>query len=131
MSRVLAVDPGEVRIGVAVSDPTGVVARPLTVLEHTSRAQDAEAILGLARREGADIVIVGLPLGDDGEVGPQARRALRLAEAVRQASSITVATWDESGSTKAARRGLGKDPMLDARAAAVILQDYLDAQAQA
>lgn len=130
MRRVLAVDPGEARIGIAISDPTGVVARPLIVLEHTSRPQDAQAILDLARREEADVVIVGLPLDEEGHVGPQARRALRLADALRQASSMPVTTWDESGSTQAARRGSGKDPMLDARAAAVILQDYLDAQAQ-
>ena len=73
---------------------------------------------------------MGLPLDGEGEVGPQARRALRLVEALRQVSALPVTTWDESGSTQAARRGRGKDPMLDPRAAAVILQDYLDAQAQ-
>jgi len=129
MRRLLAVDPGEVRIGIAVSDPSGLVARPLTVLGHTSRAQDAQAIVGLARQEGAEMILVGLALDADGEVGPQARRAERLAETLRQTSSIPVATWDESGSTQAARRGRGQDPMLDARAAAVILQDYLNAQA--
>ena len=72
--------------------------------------------------------MIGVALNSEGEVGPQARRGLRLAEAIRQQTSVPVETWDESGSTQAARRGGRDDPMLDARAAAVILQEFLDAQ---
>jgi putative Holliday junction resolvase len=129
MSRILAVDPGEVRIGLAVSDPTATVARPLVVVRHTSRADDARAIHQAAQTQGAELIVVGLALDSDGQVGPQARRALRLVEALRQSGTTPVATWDESGSTKEASRRGEEDPMLDARAAAVILQDYLDAQA--
>ena len=129
MTCVLAIDPGEARIGVAVSDASGTVARPLTVMQHTSRPSDARAILDLAREHQAGAIVVGLALDMEGDVGPQARRALRLVDALRELSPITVTTWDESGSTRAAQRGRPRDAMLDARAAAVVLQDYLDAQA--
>ncbi len=127
-SPVLSVDPGEVRIGLAISDPTRTIARPLEVIRHFSRAADALAILDRAARHGAGAIVIGLALNSEGEVGPQARRGLRLAEAIRQQTSLPVETWDESGSTQAARRGGRDDPMLDARAAAVILQEFLNAQ---
>ncbi len=127
--RILAVDPGDVRIGLALSDPTGLIARPLKVLQHTARAEDAEAILQIAHEHEVGKIIVGLALDLDGEVGPQARKALRLIENLRSAGSFPIEPWDESGSTQAARRGNQRDPMLDARAAAVLLQEYLNAQA--
>jgi putative Holliday junction resolvase len=125
---VLAVDPGEARIGLAVSDPTQTIARPLEILRHTSRAADARAILERAFLHGAGVIVIGLALDSEGEMGPQARRAMRLVEALRELTPLTVDTWDESGSTKAARKGRRDDPLLDARAAAVILQEYLDAR---
>jgi putative holliday junction resolvase len=131
VSLVLAVDPGEARLGVAVSDPTGTVARPLTTLTHTSRDRDAAAIADLARNHEATLIVVGLPLDSEGQIGPRARRSLRLAEALRGAGPIPVKTWDESGSTVAAARERRSDRSLDARAAAVILQDFLDAQTNA
>jgi len=124
---VLSVDPGEVRIGLAVSDPTRTIARPLEVMRHTSRAADVLGILERVARQGAGAIVVGVAMNSEGEVGPQARRGLRLAEALRQQTSVPVETWDESGSTLAARRGGRDDPMLEARAAAVILQEYLNA----
>ena len=126
-SPVLSVDPGEVRIGLAISDPTRTIARPLEVMRHTSRAADVLGILERVARQGAGAIVVGVAMNSEGEVGPQARRGLRLAEALRQQTSVPVETWDESGSTLAARRGDRDDPMLDARAAAVMLQEYLDA----
>ena len=125
---VLAVDPGEVRIGLAISDPTQAIARPLEVLRHSSRAADAQAILERATRHSASTIVIGLALDSEGEIGAQARRAVRLTEALRELTSLTIETWDESGSTQAARRGKRDDPLLDARAAAVILQEYLDAR---
>lgn len=124
---ILAIDPGEVRIGLALSDPTQTIARPLEVMRHVSRAADVRAILERAVRDGVGAIVVGLALDSEGEVGAQARRALRLVDALRQATTLPVETWDESGSTAAARRGRREDPLLDARAAAVILQEYLDA----
>jgi len=123
--RVLAVDPGEVRIGLAVSDPTCLIARPLKVIRHASRQLDAEAILAEAVSQGAGTIVVGIALDMEGEIGPQARRALRLVEVLRSLSDLLVTTWDESGSTLAAGK---RDALVDARAAAVILQEYLNAQ---
>lgn len=125
---VMAIDPGEVRIGLAISDPTGTIARPLEVVRHTSRTADVQAILHRASRLGARSLLVGLALDADGAVGPQARRGLRLAEALRAETDLPVDTMDESGSTLAARRPARSDPLLDARAAAVFLQEYLNAQ---
>lgn len=124
---ILAVDPGEVRIGLAICDPTSTIARPLRVIRHKSRPQDAAEIAAIAADHGAVLILVGLPLDDEGEVGHQARRSLRLVEELRNATDMAVETWDESGSTKMAG---SKDSMIDARAAAYVLQDYLDTLAR-
>lgn len=124
-TRILAVDPGEVRIGLAISDPTGTIARPLKVITHTARKRDAETILAEAEAQEAAAIVVGLALDMEGEIGPQARRAMRLVEVLRSLTELPVITWDESGSTQAASQGHAE---LDARAAAVILQEYLNAQ---
>lgn len=126
---ILAVDPGEARIGLAVSDPEGRIARPLRVLRHTSRPADARAIAEEAKTLGAALLLVGLPLDEEGESGPQARKAIRLADALRAQTSIPVEMWDESGSTQAAAALRHSKTEIDARAAALILQDYLDARA--
>ncbi len=128
MSRIIAVDPGDKRHGLAISDPTGLIARPLLVLEHTSRAGDAREIVLAAEEHGADMILVGIPYDSEGNPGPQARKALRLAEALGETTTIPILTWDESGSTQAALQIHKADQLLDARAAAVILQEYLNAQ---
>jgi len=128
MSRILAVDPGDVRIGLAVSDPTRTLARPLRTLQHRSRREDVKQILRMAQEQEAAMILVGIPYDIDGKVGPQARKALRLLEALRAATNIPVVPWDESGSTAEAMQLPSSRAELDARAAAVILQDYLDAQ---
>lgn len=133
--RILAVDPGEKRLGIALSDPTGTLATPLQVLAHVSRAADAQAIARLAQQHSAARIIIGQALDDEGEPTPQARHAERLAEAVRTETSLPVELWDESGSTqeaRAARLAMGvsrkkRSGHLDEIAAAVILQSYLDA----
>lgn len=129
MSRILAVDPGDKRIGIAISDPTGLIARPLLVLEHSSRTADAIEIIQIAENHEASTIVVGIPYDADGNTGPQARKSFRLVEAIAETTSIPIHTWDESGSTQAALRRHKRDPLLDAHAAAVILQEYLDAQA--
>lgn len=136
--RILAVDPGEKRIGVAVSDPSGTIANPLTVLKHVSRPVDAQAIASLAREQKAGLIVIGEALDDEGEPTLQSRRASRLAEAVRQQTDIPVVMWDESGSTQAARQAriaMGSSRKkrrghLDELAATYILQTYLDAHDQ-
>ncbi len=133
--RILAVDPGEKRIGIAVSDLTRTIANPLTVLKHTAREIDAATIATLAREQDAVKIVVGQALNDEGEETPSSRHAARLAEAIRLQTDIAVEMWDESGSTNAAqaayiemgipRRKRGGH--LDQIAATIILQSYLDA----
>jgi len=127
LSRVLAVDPGDARIGLALSDELRVIARPLNVLEHRSRAGDVDAILEAARQHGAGLILVGVPYDRAGQAGPQARKALRLIEALRLEGDFEVRGWDETGSTEHAQELGGGQGALDARAAAVILQEFLDA----
>lgn len=131
--KVLAVDPGEKRIGLAISDPTGTLARPLMVIRHEARAKDAEKIAEVVKDEAVDLIVVGWALDSEGEIGYRARKALRLAEAVRQETDIMIKMWDESGTTQAAiqnRIELGVSRMkrqghLDALAASILLQDFL------
>jgi len=136
--RILAVDPGEKRLGIALSDPTGTIANPLTVLKHVSRPIDAAAIAQLACENQAGLIVVGQPLDADGQPTMQGRRAARLADAIRGQTHLPVVLWDESGSTAAARQALitmgvarrKRRGHLDDLAATYILQTYLDAQAE-
>lgn len=131
----MAVDPGEKRIGLAVSDPTGMFARPLRVIEHTARAVDAALIATEAAEQDAVRIIVGQAMDDEGRPSPEGRKAARLAEAVQSQTSLPVELWDESFSTQTARQtrlamGVNRKKRsghLDDVAAAVILQSYLDA----
>lgn len=132
--RILAIDPGEKHLGVAISDSNGIIASPLTILKHISRAIDAAAIAQLADEHQAGLILVGQALDDEGQATPQSRRANRLAEAIRLQTSLPVLMWDESGSTQAARQarmamGVSRRMRrghLDDLAATVILQSYLD-----
>jgi putative Holliday junction resolvase len=126
--RILAVDPGDARIGIAISDALGLIARPLTVIGHINRAEDAKRIANLAQEHEAQSILVGLPLDQDSEVSHQARKTLRLVSEIQSNTDLPVLTWDESGSTEAAKPFSPDNDMLDAYAAAVILQDYLDVQ---
>lgn len=132
--RILAVDPGEKRIGIALSDPSGMIANPLTVLKHVSRAIDAAMIAQLAQEHEAGRIIVGQALDDENQPTPQSRRAYRLAAAIRSQTRLPVELWDETGSTQAAqaaRIAMGvsrrkRRGHLDDIAATYILQTYLD-----
>lgn len=135
--RVLAVDPGEKRLGIAISDPSGTIANPLTVLQHISRPVDAATIAQLAQDNQAGQIVIGQALDEEGLPTPEGRRAARLAEAVRLQTDLPVELWDESGSTQAARQArlnMGvsrrkRSGHLDDLAATYILQSYLDALA--
>jgi putative Holliday junction resolvase len=131
--RVLAVDPGDKRIGLAISDPTGTISRPLCVIEHVSRAKDAQKIVDISIENGTDLIVVGWALDSDGEVGYRARKSKRLADVVGDLTDIPVKMWDESGTTQAAiqsriETGLSRKKRkghLDDVAASILLQDYL------
>ena len=132
--KFLCVDPGEVRIGVAISDETGTLARPLAILGHVSRLTDAMEIMQLALQNRADAIVVGQALDSDGKPGPKARSAARLAEALRALEEMPIYLWDESySSQKAAELRIAKgvsrkkrSQPIDDLAAALILQDFLE-----
>ncbi len=134
--RILAIDPGTRRIGVALSDPTATIATPLETITAAGERRAAEQVAALCRHHEVARVVVGWPRNMDGSRGPSARHAEALAERLRAAVSVPVELWDERLSTAAAERTLIEaDVRRDERrrtrdrvAAAVILQGYLDAR---
>jgi putative transcription antitermination factor YqgF len=120
--KVLALDYGSARTGVAVSDPTGSVARPLCVVERAATQTGLARLRELVREEEAERVIVGLPLTLRGTRGEQARETERFVEGLRAAVHVPVETFDERFTTTLAGPGLGDD----ARAAAHLLSSYLE-----
>jgi len=132
--RVLAVDPGEKRIGIALSDPTATLAAPLAIIQHVQMMEDCRKIIQMATEHDVVLIIVGQALGAEGEETRQARHAKRIAETLAAMSSISVELWDESGSTRDARQvriemGVNRKERsghMDDRAAAMFLQSYLD-----
>jgi len=134
--KVLAVDPGEKRIGLAVSDDSGSIANPLVVIKHVSRQTDAERIIQLAEENQVQCILVGQSVNEDNQPTPQGRSAARLAEVIRFHAQIPVILWDESGSTQAARSarlamGVSRRKRhghMDDLAATYLLQDYLNGE---
>ena len=134
--RVLAVDHGEKRIGLAISDLTGTIANPLSVIKHVSRAIDAAQVATLALELEAKLIVIGQSFDEDGQPNLAGRRAARFAEALKEQTDLPVELWDESFSTQEARAariqmGVSRKKRaghLDQLAATVILQSYLDAQ---
>jgi putative Holliday junction resolvase len=134
--RILAIDHGERRIGLAISDLTGTIANPLTVIQHVSRAIDAAQVATLAAEQGASLIVVGQSFDEDGQPNLAGRRAERFAGALREQTDLPVELWDESFSTQNARAARirmdvskkNRAGHLDEIAATVILQSYLDAQ---
>lgn len=132
--KILAVDPGEKRIGLALSDPTGQLANPLGILIHHSRTIDSAHIIQICQEHQVDLIIIGQALQSDGQVGARARSSLRLEAEINQLSSIPTLLWDESHTTQFAtsvqiHSGLSKKKRQkpkDHLAAALLLQDFLD-----
>ena len=122
--RVLALDYGLARTGVAVSDPTGTVACPLGVVERAATEDGLAELAGLARAQAAERIVVGLPITLRGERGEQAEETERFVAALRAVTDLPVETFDERFTTKLAREG-GQAPE-DARAAAHLLTTYLE-----
>jgi len=131
--RMVGIDLGQARIGVAVSDELGLLAHPLETIPTTDRA--AARIAEIVREKDAARVIVGLPRHMNGTVGAGAADALAFAEKLRGAVPCEVVTWDERMTTMAANRALRESgrktrntrDIVDQVAAQMILQSYLDA----
>ena len=137
--KLLALDVGDRRVGVAASDPAGLIATPLAVIHRSSKEKDFAKIGRLLSEQGAEMLVIGHPLNADGSAGTQALRVERYAAALTAALrlegvDVPVIMWDEYGSTQraqalmigAGRKAKDRRQRLDAAAAAVILQDYLD-----
>jgi putative Holliday junction resolvase len=126
--KVLALDYGSARTGVAVSDPTGTVARPLDVVEGAGTPTGLATIVELARREGAERIVVGLPLTLHGERGAQAEETERFVAALKGVTELPVDTFDERFTTRLAvrhRHAEREEGAEDAVAAAYLLTGYL------
>jgi putative Holliday junction resolvase len=134
LMRILAVDPGSKRLGLALSDPTGTLAKPLMVLPHISRVVDVAAVAEQAAAHEAGLIIVGQSFDEDGQPNLAGRGAARFAAALRTQTAIPVVLWDEAFTTqdaRAARLQMGvsrrkRSGHLDDLAAAILLQSYLD-----
>lgn len=131
--RVLGVDIGEKRVGIAVSDPERRIATPVTVADAT----DAGAVRGAVEEWGASLVVVGLPLSMDGSEGAQARRVRVIADAMARELPVPVRLFDERLTSAQAKRAMREGGMTDRQArgkvdmiaAALMLQAYLDSGA--
>ena len=132
--RILAVDHGEKRIGLALSDPTGTIANPFKVIEHVSRLMDAAQVASLAQEYEVGLIVIGQSFDEEGRPNLAGRRATKFADALKQQTSIPVVLWDESFSTQEARAtrielGVSRKKRAghhDSLAAVVILQSYLE-----
>ena len=136
MTRVLGLDFGERRIGVALSDPLGISAQRLTVLERTNLRADLNAVRELVTRHGVEALVVGLPLTMKGERGVQAEKASTFARQLQERVAVPVHLVDERLTTVEGERALRatntsrrkRKATIDQVAAQLILQQYLDRQ---
>jgi len=132
--RLLGVDAGDRRVGLAVCDDLQLLATPLLVLNRRSRAEDFKRLVRIAAEQRIVGLVIGHPLNADGSEGLQARRIARYARRLAAALDLPMLLHDEHGSSQTAAERLAQAGKrnsrkpLDAEAAAVILQDYLDAQ---
>lgn len=132
--RILAVDHGEKRIGLALSDPTATIASPLKVIEHVSRLLDAAQVADAAHENDVGLIVIGQSFDEEGRPNLAGRRAAKFAAALKEQTQIPVVLWDESFSTqdaRAARIALGvsrkdRSGHQDALAAVMILRSYLE-----
>ena len=132
--RILAVDHGEKRIGLALSDPTGTIASPLTVIKHVSRLLDAAQVANLAAENEAGLIVIGQSFDEEGNPNLAGRRAAKFAEALKEQTNIPIELFDESFSTQDARAtriemGVSRRERsghMDELAAVMILRSYLE-----
>jgi putative Holliday junction resolvase len=136
--RILAVDPGDVRIGLAISDPTATIATPLQIITHEARDKDVDRIAAIAKEQGAEMILVGQSLTEHGRPTRTGRKAAQMATALRGTTGLEVELVEESFTTADVRlarleSGMKKKKRrgpADAEAAARLLQNYLDERKQ-
>ncbi len=132
-TRILAIDYGRRRIGLAISDEMGLMARPLATLTRTNRRNDLRRLREIARAHGAGRILVGHPLNLDGTAGEMAAEAARFAARIRKGLGLPVelaeerlSTWEAEQMRDARPQRRQREAPVDAVAAAVILRDYLE-----
>ena len=134
--RILGIDYGDRRVGLAVSDEGGMLASGLPTLERKSPADLVESLRRACREYGVERIVVGLPVNMDGSHGPRAQVTLAFVERLREALGLEVEAWDERLTTRQADRLMlaadlsrkQRKQRLDRLAAQLMLQSYLDAQ---
>jgi putative Holliday junction resolvase len=132
ISRILALDVGDARIGVAISDPLNIIATPLTIINRQDINTDIKAILDIVSSNTAERIIVGLPFSMDGSLGSQAEKVRAFVDALARQTDVPIEYRDERLSTVGAKRALqqtrktNRTTRYDAAAAALILQSYLE-----
>ena len=134
--KLLGIDYGQRRIGVAASDETGTLALPLEQVDAEPLARACERIAAMARERGVERIVVGMPRNMDGSYGPAAEGVRAFVAELKKFVSVEIVTWDERLSTAQAERAMleadysrkRRRAQRDALAAQLILQNYLDAQ---
>jgi putative Holliday junction resolvase len=134
--RILAVDHGEKRIGLALSDPTGTIASPLNVIKHVSRLLDAAQVADAAKQNDVGLIVIGQSFDEEGNPNLAGRRAAKFADALKEQTNIPIELFDESFSTQDARAtriemGVSRKKRsghMDELAAVMILRSYLEAR---
>ena len=132
--RILAVDHGEKRIGLALSDPTATIASPLQVIKHTTRLMDAAQVANLASENDVELIIIGQSFDEEGNPNLAGRRAANFAEILKEQTNLPIELVDESFSTQDARSTVIEMGALrkkrkghhDALAAVMILRSYIE-----
>jgi len=135
--RIMGLDVGDRRVGVAVSDAMGLTAQPVMTLVRSNRRQDMRSLLRVIRKHECTQIVVGNPLYMSGDLSPQATKAQAFADILREETGLPVHLWDERLTTTEAHRhlhasgvsGSNHKKMVDQVAAVLILQGYLDAMA--
>lgn len=134
--RVLGLDPGSKRVGVAISDELGMIAQPLDYIPAEPFEEFVQALLKLLEERQVEAMVVGMPRNMDGSYGPAAEKSKRLVEKLRERTEVPIRTWDERLTTAQANRVLiagnvsrqKRKEKVDKMAAAILLQSFLDAQ---
>ena len=137
MKRILSLDIGDRRIGVAMSDTLGILATPLTILDRKSGEQDLDSIIDLVTKHDVGLIVAGLPRTLNGVIGPQAEKVQAFVEKLKQQTDVPIDFRDERFTTVDAQRLMREAATKkkkgkmhdDAAAAAVLLQSYLDEKA--
>ena len=136
VARMMGLDVGDRRIGVALSDSLGITAQRLALLQRRATSSDVEAVSALAKQHAVSVIVVGLPLTLRGEIGPQAKKVEAFAEALRRKTAVPVELVDERLTTVQGERALRetgasrqkRKAAIDQVAAQLILQQFLDTQ---